>query len=461
MVDNFRMLLIWFLLFFRLRNSNSMDSLAPSQSIRDNETLVSEEGTFEAGFFSPGTSIGRYLGIWYRNVSPLTVVWVANREKPLQNKSGVLKLDERGVLVILNGANSTIWWSNNISSKVVKNPIARLLDSGNLVVKNEQDINEDNFLWQSFDYLCDTFLPGMKLGRNLVTGLDWFLSSWKNEDDPAVGEHSLKVDLRGYPQFFKYKGGVIISRGGSWNGLALVGYPTHQLPQQYVPEFEFNEKEVYYEYKVLDRSIFFRLTLTHSGSAQSFLWTNQTRSKKVLSLGGADPCENYAICGANSICNMDGNAQTCDCIKGYVPKYPEEWNISYWYYGCVPRNKSDCTTSNTDGFLRYTDMKLPDTSSSWFSKTMNLEKCQKSCHKNCSCKAYANLDIRIGGSGCLLWFDDLIDMRQFSKGGQDLYFRVPASELGTKFFRLLHFPFLYVIWLIIYCIFLREVEGVE
>ncbi|TKY66611.1 G-type lectin S-receptor serine/threonine-protein kinase [Spatholobus suberectus] len=253
-------------LWFHLTRRGA-ERLALNQSIRDgeSETLVSEEGTFEAGFFSPGTSTGRYLGIWYRNVSPLTVVWVANREKALQNNSGVLKLDERGVLVILNGMNSTIWRSNNISNKVVKNPIAQLLDSGNLVVKNEQDINEDNFLWQSFDYPCDTFLPGMKLGWNLVTGLDRTLSSWKNEDDPAKGEYSLKLDLRGYPQFFGYKGGVVISRGGSWNGLALVGYPIHQLTQEYIYDFVFNEKEVYYEYKFLDRSIIYIFTLTPTG----------------------------------------------------------------------------------------------------------------------------------------------------------------------------------------------------
>ncbi|KAG4980575.1 hypothetical protein JHK82_033817 [Glycine max] len=405
----------------------SFESLAPSQSIRDSERLVSKEGTFEAGFFSPGTSTRRYLGIWYRDVSPLTVVWVANREKPVYNKSGVLKLEERGVLMILNSTNSTIWRSNNISS-TVKNPIAQLLDSGNLVVRNERDINEDNFLWQSFDYPCDTFLPGMKLGWNLVTGQDRFLSSWKSEDDPAKGDYSLKLDLRGYPEFFGYEGDAIKFRGGSWNGEALVGYPIHQLVQQLVYEFVFNKKDVYYEYKILDRSIIYIFTLTPSGFGQRFLWTNQTSSKKVLS-GGADPCENYAICGANSICNMNGNAQTCDCIKGYVPKFPGQWNVSYWSNGCVPRNKSDCKTSNTDGLLRYTDMKIPDTSSSWFNKTMNLEECQKSCLKNCSCKACANLDIRNGGSGCLLWFDDLVDMRQFSKGGQDLYFRAPASEL--------------------------------
>ena len=146
------MLFIWlFILLSYLKNSTSMDSLSPSQSIRDGETLVSDEETFEVGFFSPGTSTRRYLGIWYRNVSPLTVVWVANRENALQNKLGVMKLDENGVIVILSGNNSKIWWSSSTSSKVVKNPIAQLLDYGNLVVRDERDINEDKFLWQSFD----------------------------------------------------------------------------------------------------------------------------------------------------------------------------------------------------------------------------------------------------------------------------------------------------------------------
>ncbi|KAG5020573.1 hypothetical protein JHK87_016428 [Glycine soja] len=64
---------------------------------------------------------------------------------------------------------------------------------------------------------------------------------------------------------------------------------------------------------------------------------------------------------------------------------------------------------NEDDPANYTDMNVPDTSSSWFNKTMNIEECQKSCLKNCSCKAYASLDIRNGGSGCLLWFDDRSD----------------------------------------------------
>lgn len=43
---------------------------------------------------------------------------------------------------------------------------------------------------------------------------------------------------------------------------------------------------------------------------------------------------------------------------------------------------------------------------------------------------YTYLDIRRGGSGFLLWFGDLIDIREFPEGGQDIYIRVASFELG-------------------------------
>ncbi|TKY66615.1 G-type lectin S-receptor serine/threonine-protein kinase [Spatholobus suberectus] len=431
MVDNMIVLFFLLLLLSYTRTCTSLDSLAVNESIQDGERLVSADGTFEVGFFSPGNgnSTSRYLGVWYRNLSPLTVVWVANRGTPLQSNSGVFKLTEEGVLVILSGTNRTIW-SSNISNKTVNNSIVKLLDSGNLVLKNgHDDDKEDKFLWQSFDYPCDTLLPGMKLGWNLLTGMDRVVTSWKSAVNPAKGEYSAKIDTRGCPQLLFMKGSVIKFRMGAWNGLGYTGYPTQQLKQKQRYKFVFNAEKVYYQYEIIDRSIVSIYVLSPSGSLQGLAWTSQRSGQKVIALGGVDSCDNYAFCGVNSVCNMDGNAPKCECLKGYVPKFPEQWNISYWSSGCVTRNKSICKNNSTDSFWRYTNMKLPDSSSSWYNKTMNLEECQKSCLKNCSCTAYTNLDIRGGGSGCLLWFDDLVDMRKFSWWGQDLYIRVPTSEL--------------------------------
>ena len=72
--------------------SAAVDTISAYQPIKDGSSIVSEGDTFELGFFSPGESKNRYLGIWYMKISPLTVVWVANREKPIIDTSGMFEL---------------------------------------------------------------------------------------------------------------------------------------------------------------------------------------------------------------------------------------------------------------------------------------------------------------------------------------------------------------------------------
>nr|XP_028959353.1 S-locus-specific glycoprotein S13-like [Malus domestica] len=195
-----------FFLFSLLRISaaTALVTITPSGYIRDGDTLVSVGGSYELGFFSP-------------------VVWVANREIPLGDSSGLLKLTKQGVLVLLLNSSNSIVWSSN-SSRIAGNPVSQLLDSGNLVVQDRKETNPDNFLWQSFDYPCDTFLPEMKLGWDVVTGLERYISSWKSTEDPAPGEFSVRIDYRGLPQLLLMKGAKIQARAGSWNGLYLTGH---------------------------------------------------------------------------------------------------------------------------------------------------------------------------------------------------------------------------------------------
>ncbi|KAG4989584.1 hypothetical protein JHK85_032567 [Glycine max] len=182
------------------------------------------------GFFSPGNSTRRYLAIWYTNASSYTVVWVANRNTPLQNNSGVLKLNEKGIRELLSATNGAIW-SSNISSKAVNNPVAYLLDLGNFVVKSGHDTNKNSFLWQSFDYPTDTLMSGMKLEWNIETGLERSLTSWKSVEDPAEGEYASKIELRGYPQLVRFKGPDIKTRIGSWNGFTVSARDLSNLHQ--------------------------------------------------------------------------------------------------------------------------------------------------------------------------------------------------------------------------------------
>ncbi|BFG31668.1 hypothetical protein CerSpe_179420 [Prunus speciosa] len=63
---------------------------------------------------------------------------------------------------------------------------------------------------------------------------------------------------------------------------------------------------------------------------------------------------------------------------------------------------------------------------------MNLKECEMMCMNNCSCTAFSNLDIRDGGRRCLLWFNDLVDVRYSNINGQDIHIRMASSELGLE-----------------------------
>lgn len=229
------------LLSFSLQYSSASDTLTQSHPLLDDEksTLVSKDGTFELGFFTPGSSTNRYLGIWYKNIPDRTVVWVANREKLLKNDTNSnttssLSITPEGQLqLVLRTQNDTaIIWSANQTSKgsdSVSNPsvVAQLLDSGNLVLRNQEDENNpDKYRWESFDYPSDTFLPGMKIGWDLKRGIERRLRAWKSWDDPSYGELSWGMVLGVTPELVMWKGEQEYYRSGPWNGVIFSGKTT-------------------------------------------------------------------------------------------------------------------------------------------------------------------------------------------------------------------------------------------
>ena len=109
-MEAFTYLFVFSILSTFLRTSITLDTITPTQSIRDGDTSASARRRFQMGFFSPDNSKSRYVGIWY-TISSGTVVWVANRDTPLNDHSGVLKVTD-GVVILLNSTNSTVWSSN-------------------------------------------------------------------------------------------------------------------------------------------------------------------------------------------------------------------------------------------------------------------------------------------------------------------------------------------------------------
>ncbi|KAD3066897.1 hypothetical protein E3N88_34777 [Mikania micrantha] len=407
------------------------DTLSANQTIGINETIVSPQQTFELGFFSPGNSINHYVGIWYKKISTGTVVWVANRNTPLTDTSIELALTLQGVLIIRNTTTGFIIWSStNSSTTSVKNPIGQLLDTGNFIVHEEDDvIDQENPIWQSFDFFTDTLLPGMKLGWNLVTGIDRHIKSWRSNDDPASGEFSYSIDTRGYPQLNVFDGQDLKFRGGPWTGLTFTGFSNFKINRLYNLTFVVNNNEIYYQYNVLDSSVITRLVIQPNGRLDRFFWIDNRQEWNLYLTQQSDLCDQYAVCGSFGVCNIN-NSPFCLCLNGFEPTSPSQWRNTDWSQGC--RHTIPLKCEPEEGFKKYSNLKLPDTQGSWYNQTMTLVECERMCKRNCTCTAYANSNISGTGSGCLLWFGDLVDIRTFNENGDTLYIRLSASELDSS-----------------------------
>ncbi|GMJ05171.1 hypothetical protein like AT4G27290 [Hibiscus trionum] len=410
------------------KETAAIDTISPSDSLTDGMTLVSNDGSFALGFFSPGTSNNRYLGIWYNNTPMQNVVWVANRANPINDSTGLLKIESSGKLV-LQVQNTTAVWSTNMTASV-ENPVLQLLDSGNLVVRDGNDSNPENYYWQSFDYPSDTMLPGMKIGIDLRTGLHRRLAAWKNWDDPSPGDLTYGVELEGNPEMVLRKGVEKYYRSGLWNGDGFSGTPNLRSNPIFDYDFIWNENEVYYIYFLKNKSVMSRFVLNQTESVrQRYTWNPETQTWKLFSIMPSDYCDRSGLCGPNGNCD-NNKLPACQCLTRFRPKLLERWNSSDWSDGCIHSKPLNCQSG--DGFIKIAKVKTPDTPNSWVNKTMNLKECRDKCLRNCSCMAFTNLDVTRGGSGCAMWFGDLIDIKQFQSDGQDLYIRVSASEAELK-----------------------------
>ncbi|KAF7011404.1 hypothetical protein CFC21_025716 [Triticum aestivum] len=404
------------------------DTLGKGQNVSDGETLVSAGGSFTLGFFSPGVAAKRYLGIWF-TMSEDVVSWVANADRPLTDAFGVLVISGTGSLLLLDSSGQVVWSSNTTGTGVMT---AHLLNSGNLVLS---DGSGGAAMWQSFDHLSNTQLPGMKIGKNLWTGAEWRLTSWRSLNDPSPGNFHYTTNLEGVPQNVLLDGDKVIYRTGPWNGQWFSGVTEMATySDMFAYQLTNTPSEVTYGYVAKPGAPLSHLLLTHDGVFRRLVWEPSSLAWKVFFQGPRDICDDYGKCGAFGMCNANAPSTSfCNCIKGFSPTSPVQWKMRGTSNGCHRNVMLDCGngTSTTDGFVVMHGVKLPDTRNASADASITLEECSTKCLANCSCLGYAALDIRGGGvgTGCIIWKDDLMDLR-YVDGGQTLYLRSAKSELA-------------------------------
>ncbi|KAG9452832.1 hypothetical protein H6P81_005736 [Aristolochia fimbriata] len=423
-------LLISFCFFFPA--SLAADTMTKGQLMKDGQVLVSPGNNFALGFFSPGNSTRRYVGIWYYKIPVQTLVWVANREASISDTSGVLTIGDDGNLVISDDdSRKTTLWSTN-TSESSGNSTASLSDSGNLILR---DNNSGKNIWQSFDYPTDTFLPGMRLGLDIQTRTQKMYTSWKSPDDPATGTYSLTADTEGVAQVVVWNETERYWRSGPWNGEAFTGLADQKPMYLFGFRLSYDDQNgnKFFSFTPFNNSDLIRFRSRWDGMLEQLNWDHARQVWAVSWSEPSDACEEYGKCGEYASCNPAGNSASCSCLKGFEPESMEEWSEGNWSSGCsrrVPLKSLNCDskygtdrTEAVDGFLRLDGVKLPD-QEDW-AAVEDEEECRRSCLDNCTCRAYAFAS----GIGCLLWGRNLVDIRRFADGGNQLYVRVAASEL--------------------------------
>ncbi|KAM3683601.1 hypothetical protein ACJW31_12G160700 [Castanea mollissima] len=403
----------------------SPDTITPDQPLKDGQLLLSNQKTFALGFFNPGSSNHRYVGIWFNQITKQTVVWVANRDTPLNDTSGVLSINGKGNLVLHTRNQTTPIWSTNVSFSVssTNNYMAKLLDIGNLVLVQQ---GSQRVTWQSFDYPTNTLLPFMKLGLDRRTGLNRFLTSWKSKDDPGIGNCSYRMVPTGNPQVSLYMGQTLLWRTGFWTGLRWSGIPTRMTSKYFNVSFVNNQDETTVMYRTFSDAakpkVIVKMVVDESGLVQRSLWQETTWVEYWSA--PQELCDKYLNCGPNSYCDPNNLVIfECKCFPGFEPKSSRD---------CMREKQGVSMCNNGEGFVKLAHMKAPDTSTAHANMSLSMKECEQECLRNCSCMAYASANESEGGIGCLTWQGDLVDTRTYPDGGQDLYIRVDAVVLETR-----------------------------
>ena len=378
------------LLLSLVPSCTSSDRLAPAKPLIFPDRIVSSNGVFAMGIFSPtnnSSSSRFYIGIWYNNVPERTVVWVANRDDPIAttpSPSTTLAVTNLSGLVLSDTTSGRIYWSTRNDAAGGASS-AVLLNEGNLVLRS----TNGTVLWQSFDHPTDTILPGMPFRANYRTRLAGRLVSWKGPEDPATGDFSLSGDFSSGLQYFIWRGPNLTWRSSPWNGGTMSAYkPSGDSSAPVIlTTIMADGDEITLTYTLSDGSSGLRARMSYTGEYEFSLLNSDASAWTLLSAYPGPGCSRYASCGSYGYCDgmeLEAIRRTCRCPEGFEPK--AKGSGGPWA-GCTRKETLRCDAAAADDqFATLTGVKTPATPV--FVRNRTLGGCEAECRGNCSCTVH-------------------------------------------------------------------------
>ncbi|KAK6244954.1 hypothetical protein QUC31_011363 [Theobroma cacao] len=369
-------------LCFSLSSSRNPNILQRGSSLSvedDSDMLTSADNTFTCGFYNVGEN-AYYFSIWFTNSKEKTVVWMANRDKPVNGKGSRVSLLRDGALVLKDVDGSTTWETNTSSTDVQK---AELLDNGNLVLKD----STGKILWQSFDFPTDTLLPHQlftkskklisRLGRgNYAAGYFLFFFDTDNVlrlmyDGPDISSVywpniDLNVFQNGRTNYNSTKIAVLDDMGRFLSSDRL----------------DFNASDWGFGIKR-------RLTIDYDGNLRLYSLNNRTGLWIISWKAVMQHCLVHGLCGRNGICVYTPETK-CSCPPGYEMADPSNWNK-----GCKPMFSAICSHSQQVRFVKLQHVDFYGFDSSYTTE-ISFDSCKKKCLEDCQCQAFS---YRLSGEG--------------------------------------------------------------
>jgi hypothetical protein len=360
-------------------SSSTLYNLSGEKSLsveKPEEVLISPNGVFTAGFHSVGDNAFCFA-VWFStNSSPRTVVWMANRDHPVNGKRSKLSLIKTGNLILTDADKLTVWATNTVSLSPLR---LSLYNTGNLVLHNM----EGSTLWKSFDFPMDTLLPQQLFTRNTK------LVSSRSQSNISSGFYELFFDNDNLLRL-RYNGPELSSiywfdpwLNNTGANRSIYNSSRNAVLDSlgnFISSDEFTFKSTDYGAK-LHR----RLTLDYDGNMRLYSWKEETQTWVVSWQVIQRPCTIHAICGINSLCNyVVDSGRKCSCLPGYKMK-----NRTDWAYGCEPEiNLSySCQKKEYSDFMLLPHVQFYGYDDGFFSN-YTFDQCRNLCLQSCSCLGF-------------------------------------------------------------------------
>ncbi|GFQ07558.1 putative receptor protein kinase zmpk1 [Phtheirospermum japonicum] len=381
---------------------------------KESDFITSPDNSFTCGFHSLSLGTNAYwFAVWFTDSKDKTVIWTANRDRPVNSKGSKATIRRDGTMVLTDVDNTVVWQTNTTSTDISK---AELLNTGNLVLRNKQGI----ILWQSFDFPTDTLLPSQTFTKNtrLKSALrkGGYESGYFNLYFGSDNVLRLISDSPDTSTTYRPNPDIDIYKSGRTNynssRIAILDETGRFLSSD---QLQFNTSDMGFGVKR-------RLTMDYDGNLRVYSLNISNGLWDITWQAIQQSCGVKGICGKYAIC-IYAPEPRCTCPPGFGPSDTRNWNA-----GCKPKFNQTLLNSRNVKFVEipHTDYYGFDLNTT---DPVTLETCRASCLNDFRCQGFS---YRLLGQGFCFVKSALFNGYASPDFPASIYIKVPVSMKTSK-----------------------------